>query len=268
MRIAPTGEVRRRLVLIAHTDTNKHRITFRPLLKRLFPAITTGVLVNMVAGGLIHLFRTVGPRRSFPTLYRLSLIGLIKSLVLAAADERSGYVDGANDNASAVACVLGLAGRLQQQPLKQTEVWLAFTGAEEVGCMGMHELLDRYGSQLTDAWFLDLEMVGAGDLVYVTRHTSASYLNGYRPDPHSVALADKAARRNPEMNVTGRDVVTMEEIGALRKRGYRGICLAGVDHDGWLVNWHQHTDNVNNIEPACVERAARFTWEMIQSLDQ
>lgn len=57
-------------------------------------------------------------------------------------------------------------------PLEHTEVWLAFTGAEEVGSVGMHVLLDRCGEQLRDAYFLDFEMVGRGS--WPMRHITAA----------------------------------------------------------------------------------------------
>lgn len=92
-----------------------------------------------------------------------------------AADGRGPYVDSANDNASAVACALGLAEHLKTEPLEHTEVWLAFTGAEEVGCLGIHALLGAYSETLRDAWFLDFEMVSTDEIAYVTLRS-----RGYR----------------------------------------------------------------------------------------
>jgi Zn-dependent M28 family amino/carboxypeptidase len=228
----------------------------------------TSLQVVMLVNGLVHLLRAVGPRHALKGLYRASVGALLVDLGLLINEERGGFVEGANDNATAVACLLGLGAHLQQHPLQQTEVWLAFTGAEEVGCLGIHKLLDTHGQDLHDAWFLDFEMVGAGDVAYVTRHSAAGLLNGYKPDPHSAALADKVARQHPEYRVTGRDMTIFEEVGALRKRDYRGLCLVGVGQDGWLVNWHQYSDTAENIDTETLERAARFAWEMMQSLDE
>jgi hypothetical protein len=267
-RIPPTGEVRRRLVLIGHTDSSKHRLFYHPLVRKMLLPTATSLQVVMLVNGLVHLLRAVGPRHALKGLYRASVGALLVDLGLLINEERGGFVEGANDNATAVACLLGLGAHLQQHPLQQTEVWLAFTGAEEVGCLGIHKLLDTHGQDLHDAWFLDFEMVGAGDVAYVTRHSAAGLLNGYKPDPHSAALADKVARQHPEYRVTGRDMTIFEEVGALRKRDYRGLCLVGVGQDGWLVNWHQYSDTAENIDTETLERAARFAWEMMQSLDE
>ncbi|PVE29958.1 hypothetical protein DC030_15445, partial [Enterococcus faecalis] len=67
----------------------------------------------------------------------------------------------------AVAALLGLAAQLKQNPLAHTEVWFAFTSAEEVGCLGMHHLLDEYGHVLNNAYFIDFEMVGRQEIAYV-----------------------------------------------------------------------------------------------------
>jgi hypothetical protein len=264
-RIPPTGDVWRRLVLLGHTDTNKHRPTHAPGIKYGMLAASTAGLLLMAANGLSQIAAAFGVRPG--SLQRWSWLGLACGLAILLNDETGGYVQGGNDNASAVACLLGLGARLHVEPLQHTEVWLAFTGAEEVGCLGLHALIDRHGDRLRDAWFLDFEMVGAREIVYVTRHSSFSYLTPYTPDPESLAWAADTARANPDLGVQGRPMAMTEEVGSLRGRGYRGICLAGVGPDGWLHNWHQYSDIADNVEPAGLERAARFAWAMIKRLD-
>lgn len=267
VRIPPSGEVRRRIVLIGHTDTSKHRFSFSPIMKKLLYPFATALNMAMLLYGLVHLGRAIGPRHGFKSKYWKTTAFLLGSVGLMIAEERGAFVHGANDNATAVACLLALGAHLKENPLEQTEVWLAFTGAEEVGCLGMHALLDSHGHELQDAWFIDFETVGAGHLSYVTRHSGSSWPNGYAPDPHSLALADKVAEQHPDLRVSGRPLMIMEEVGVLRQRGYRGICLAGVGDDGFLVNWHQDNDTVDNIDPPTLERAAKFGWAMLQSID-
>lgn len=268
VRIPPTDTPRRKLVLLAHTDSNKHRTSFSPQLKKGLLGATTLGLGALLGNGLAQLAGAFGAGKGAERFRRASALTLGAAAALELFDEQGGYVDGASDNASAVACVLGIAARLKETPLTHTEVWLAFTGAEEVGCMGAHALLDAYGDALRDAWFLDFEMVGARDIAYVTRHSGFSLLSAYTPDAASLAWAEETARRYPEMQVAGREMVIGEEIGALRRRGYRGLCLSGVGPDGWLENWHQYADNTKNLVPAGLEKAARFGWAMMQALDE
>lgn len=55
-----------------------------------------------------------GPLRDLLTL------GLAGSAILLLLDEMGGFVDGANDNASAVACTLGIGQQAVQTPLRHT----------------------------------------------------------------------------------------------------------------------------------------------------
>ncbi|NJN16993.1 MAG: Zn-dependent exopeptidase M28 [Oscillochloris sp.] len=265
LRIPPTGTPQRRVVLVGHTDTQRYHPVFQPHLKHLLQSIYTQSLGLMVGGGGALLARAAGIR---PAALAGWACAVMQAQFLYQSLPRSArpYVAGANDNATAVACLLGLAAHLRDEPLAHTEVWLAFTGAEEVMCRGMHRLLDQYGDELRDAYFIDFEMVGSDEIAYVTRHSGLTYLNAYRPDPESLALAERTAAAHPELRIQGRELVIVEEVGTLRQRGFRGLCIAGVGPDGWLENWHLPSDVSENIKPGGIERAARFALAMLRAL--
>ncbi len=267
LRIPPTGQRLHRVVLLAHTDTNKHRHTFTPAMKRYLLPLNTLNIALQLLNGVAQLALGAGAGKWAAWLRRLSAAGMLAALGLLLADELEGYVAGANDNATAVAVLLGLAAHLKHHPLQHTEVWLAFTSAEEVGCVGLHKLLDEHGHTLHNAYFIDFEMVGCKEVAYVTAHSGFSYFSGYQPDPESLRLAERVARKQPELGVLARKMIIGEEVGALRSRDYRGICLVGVGEDGWLANWHQYSDRLESIEPVGLERAARFALAMMQELD-
>ncbi|HEX2622009.1 MAG TPA: M28 family peptidase [Phototrophicaceae bacterium] len=262
VKIPAKGKAKRKVVLVGHLDSNKHRPSFAPSnigREILLPTATVAILV-VVLNGLAQLLDMKWLRRITALL---TLVAVERTL----ADENGDFVAGANDNATAVACLLGLGAHLHQQPLENIEVWLAFTGAEEAGCIGMQNLLDTYRVELAQAWFIDFEMVGTGKIAYVTEHSSFSYLGGYRPDDESLALAVETARKHPELKITGTSMTMVEEVATLRARGFRAICLVGVGDDGWLVNWHQASDVAANIDPQGIETAARFALAMMQKLD-
>ncbi len=261
VKIPAKNRPRHRVVLVGHVDTNKHRLLFSPLLRSGFRAFTTAGIVLGFVNAIAQWF-------GWNWLRKPTSLALTSALPLLALDEIGPFVAGANDNASAVACLLGLGAQLNAEPLDNTEVWLAFTGAEESGCLGLHQLLDTYRVELANAWFIDFEMVGAGNISFVTHHASFSYLGQYRPDEESVELAINAAKRQPDLDVRGKSLAISEEVGALRSRGFRGISLVGVGSDGWPVNFHRMTDTSQNIEPAKLEMAARFALSMMQTLDE
>jgi hypothetical protein len=267
VRVPPAMPPCHKLVLVAHVDSNKDRPMFMPRIKKLLLGATTFGIGALGSNGVAQLAEGLGAGEGAAKMRRFSALALGIALLTTFYDEKGEYIHGANDNASAVACVLGLAAQLRQRPLAHTEVWLAFTGAEEVGCLGLHALLDAHGDDLRDAFFLDLEMVGTEAVAYVTRHTGFSLLSAYTPDAASLAWATSTARQHLDLGVTGRAMVIGEEVGALRLRGYRGLCLAGYGPDGWLANWHQASDTAVHIVPSGLEKAARFAWGMMQALD-
>lgn len=259
-KIAPIGAIKHKIVLMGHLDSNKHRKSHQPHLKNLLLPSST----LMTAGLSLNLWALLTGKQS---LRRLAggLLGV--ALWRLIDDERAEYVDGANDNASAVACVLGLGEYFSKYPLHHTEVWLAFTGAEEVGLKGLHALLDRYEDELRHAWWIDFEMVGAGNIGYVTRHTSLNYLTAYHPHEEMVAIAQKVADNHPEWGIKGTPMTILEEVQPLRQKGMRAMCVVGIGEDGWLVNWHQQDDHTGNINPESLAKAAQFVLAMCHEID-
>ena len=62
-------------------------------------------------------------------------------------------------------------------------------------------------------------------------------------------------------------MLILEEVANLWSRGYKAICIAGYDEKGFLPNWHRLSDNLGNIEPDTLSRAACYTWELMQEID-
>ncbi|MDX2076778.1 MAG: M28 family peptidase [bacterium] len=260
-KIAPKGEIKHKIVLMGHVDSNKHRKSFSKAGKKLLLPSST----LMTAGLSLNLWGLLTGKQSFRR-WAGGILGF--ALWRLIEDEREDYVDGANDNASAVACVLGLGEYFAKNPLENTEIWLAFTGSEEVGLYGLRALLDKYEETLRDAWWIDFEMVGAGDIGFVTRHSGLNYLTPYHPHEEMVALAQKVADEHPEWRIKGTPMTILEEVLPLRQKGMRAMCVVGVGEDGWLVNWHQHSDNSDNIHPEALEKAAKFALAMSREIDK
>jgi Zn-dependent M28 family amino/carboxypeptidase len=230
------------------------------------PFLTSSLLLA-VLGGVSLLADFLRGRREIAWWQWLMSGALFSGVLGDLFDEAQPHIEGANDNATAVAVLLGIAEALQTQPLQHTEVALLFTGCEEVVCVGMENYLQRFAPPRQGTYWIDLEMVGTGNLCYVTGH-GTSHLSEYYPAAEMVSLAAKTARQHPELDVTGKDMLILEEVANLRRRGYKAICLAGYDERGFLPNWHRLSDNLENIEPDTLSRAARYTWALIQEVDK
>lgn len=266
LRIPPTGPVTRRAVLLGHTDTQQAYPIFRPAFKGQLRAIYSQALVFMSVTALSLLARAAGLRLMAPLTWASAAMQ-VSFLRLSRPGVPFPYVAGANDNATAVACLLGIAAALRAAPLRETEVWLAFTGAEEAGLLGVHALLDAHGDELRAAQFIDFEMVGSDEVAYLTRHSGLTYFHAYGPDPCSLALAKRTAAAHPNLQVGERELVIFEEVAALRRRGFSGLCIVGIGPDGWLENWHVPSDVSANVKPDGVERAARFGLALLRMLE-
>jgi len=263
-RITPRGEIGQRAVLLAHLDSNRCRLAWRAGKVK---AIKLGTIATLVVYSLTGLLYLIGAASGFTWPYLASFPGVAYALAMLTVlllELRRPHSPGANDNAAAVAVNLELATRLAQEPLKETEVWLAFTGAEEVDHRGVKVLLREY-PELGDAYFIDLEGVGAGELRYLVEE---GIISRYHPDGELALLAARVAARRPELKVSLARMAMVDEVQTLRRLGHRAICLAGRDpHTDSLPYWHTCDDLVENISAAALLRATEFIREMLQELD-
>lgn len=266
VQIPPTSSVKRKVFLIGHLDTQKQRFLTPPPKPELLKPMATASLFLATLGGLSLLSDVLFKRKGVAWWQRLIGAALFSGLLGLLFDETQPHIEGANDNATAVAVLLGIAEALRTSPLQHTEVTLLFTGCEEVVCVGMENYLQHFKPPKEDTYWIDLEMVGTGNLCYVTKH-GTSYLTEYTPDPELVELAAQTARKHPELAVIGKEMLILEEVSNLRHHGYKAICIAGYDEGGWLPNWHRLSDNLENIEPETLSRAARYTWALLQEID-
>ncbi len=266
-RVPARGRAEQTLYLVGHLDSQKQRFQFPPPVSWMMRAQASLPVVVGAAGGAALLGAALLEATVAP--FWLGLLGAayLYGVLGAVVDECQPHVEGANDNASAISVLLGVAETLQQQPLERSEVVLLFTGFEEVGCVGMGHYLQVAAPPVNTTLWIDLEMVGTGELCVVTRH-GISYLNSYRPDPVLVEAAARVAQRQPWLRLKGKAMVILEEVATLRRRGYRAVCLAGTDAHGRLPNWHRLADRLEAIEPDTLSRAACATWELLLELDK
>ena len=265
-RIEPRGETRQRVVLLAHLDTNRCRIAWQSSAVRSLEPLTYLTLVMLASLGLLYLVGALLGRPQWvawasllPTAYTFATV------ITLWKDELTPYTPGAHDNAASVAVALEVSRRLAAQRLDGTQVWLAFTGAEETDHAGLYALLGRHGAALRDAAFIGLEGLGSGELVYLTRQGLCSH---YSPDPGLQALLARIATQRADLDVRAAQMTQEDEVGTLRRFGYRALCLAGRDPvSGTLPHWHRPDDTVETISSEFMQRAADLVMAVLAALD-
>ncbi len=147
--------------------------------------------------------------------------------------------------------------------LTEKEVWFVATGAEEVGTFGMQAFLKEHGPDLRDAAIINIDNVGAGSVVYVTREGMA---RRYDSDRRLVSAARRAVRE-ADLPIKGHDYrgLSTDATPALA-RGYHAMSVMAFDVNGRLPNWHWTTDTAANVSEANIQTAVEFVTALIKEL--
>lgn len=163
---------------------------------------------------------------------------------------------GANDNASAVAAMLTCAEQLLAQLPPDVEVWLVGTGSEEVGCCGMHALVEAHPEWRSDrTFFVNFECVGGGALHWI-RSEGTLGKTGY--PPLLLELARRVAASGAFGEVTPTDLLAGTDGHVPAQCGHPSLSLISLDHNGVPLNYHRAEDVPEAIDLATVVRAADF----------
>jgi hypothetical protein len=256
----------REVVLLSHLDTQRQRYLAPPPWPRLMKPLLTAATVLAAVGGLSRWMDALlgrQERRGWQKLLALSLWGGVVGVVL---DEFQLHIEGASDNASGVTVLLGLAAALRADPLRETQVTLLFTGCEEPVCVGIERYLRAYPPASRETYWIDLDMLGGAHPCYATRH-GISYLTEYAPDDRLLALAARTAAQHPQLGVTGKAMLTLDEVSNLRDHDRAGLLISSYGADGWLSHWHRVTDTLENVDQTGLGRAAAFTWALLRTID-
>lgn len=257
-RIAPTGEIKRRLFLVAHLDTGRPRRVSR--LNNTVDIALAGVAgVTMLAGALTNRRRRTSAQWLASAAWGFGAAALV-------IDEMQESTAVANDNASGVAVLLSLAEALAAEPLAETEVILLFTGCAEAGAVGLQSYLSRFAPPRYNTTWINVAGVDTIHLCYASRQ-GASAMTSYRPTPQITALAARVARERPGLRVSGQDMDGVDEVAPLIEHGYEAIGVYGYSDPAQPTQWHEAPDAVAGIEAETMTRAAHYVWRLAQALD-
>jgi len=143
------------------------------------------------------------------------------------------------------------------------ELWFVATGAEEAGTWGIKAFLDMFGDDLKDAYIINLDNIGTGNLHWVTREGMATR---YVSDRRLVSLARKVSRED-EILAKGREYrgLSTDATPALARR-FKAMSIMAFDINGRLPNWHWYSDVSENVQPENVESAVKLVTGIIREL--
>ena len=251
-RISPTDSIQKRVVLIAHLDTDLARLSANPKLRDILPP-PTAMLQKLAVGGV-----GLATENQWRWARKLMLAGVIAHFSLMLADESGAYLDGVNDNAASAGLLLYLAETLVQNPLKQTEVICAFTGCDTINGRGTAELVEEYGSEWQDADWIVLDSIGSGELCWELPYRAMVIGD----------VVSKIAFQNPAWGIIGRNLNTLSPIAPLRSEGLNAIAVMGYERSSnFPDHWRQESDTIENLDPDTLTKVWQFISEILEAVD-
>ncbi|MEW5872792.1 MAG: M28 family peptidase [Chloroflexota bacterium] len=266
--IPPAGQVRARVVLSAHIDTHRTPVFYSSnIWYAAFSGLVGLAFLSMVAGTIIFGAGTLLAWRWISwSILPIALIQLF-ALALCLHAEFTPYSPGANDNASGVGVILGLAQRFQAQPMNHTEIHLVFTGCEEVGSYGMVTYVEQQAAALGDKTvYIVLDEVGLGTITYLS---ADGLVLKHNTHPRALELARQAAIASPELGIQEKVGVAYTDAVVATQRGLVAltVCTQPDPRSGKLSHWHQTSDTIDTLEMETLSKTHDFVWELLTIID-
>lgn len=184
---------------------------------------------------------------------------------------REGVVyNGADDNASGVAAILGVAAQVAQRPARHTVVFVAFD-QEERGLRGSEVFVaQRWLPHDKIIAVLNLDMVGRSDIPIL-------YAVGSRLSPALQGPIERVARRAPiDLGIAhdrrllergrwgaGRNWLYLSDQGSFLIAKIPALYLGIEDHD----DYHRPTDDAARIDGAFLQGASIVALGLLRELD-
>jgi len=199
----------------------------------------------------------------FGLLATLDGVGLVLTALAGVEWAFAPASPGANDNASAVAALLTCAEQVLARLPSDVELWLVGTGAEEVGCCGMHAFVEgRADWPAERSFFLNFECVGGGHLHWI-RSEGTLAKSGY--PPLLLELARRVAAGGGFGEVTPTDLLAGTDGHVPADHGFPALSLISLEPSGVPRNYHRPEDTVEGIDAATLVRSADFGAAVVRA---
>ncbi len=180
---------------------------------------------------------------------------------------RRAPVPGANDNASGVAALLGVASDVAGRAPSGVRVVLLSTGSEETMLEGMDAFLRRHRGELDPARTLVvcLDMLGWERLVL---RESEGVLRRHRTRQEDAELVLGAARRAGVRVEVARPHAAPSDGLAARWAGMPTVFLSSTAAGGGSPHYHRRTDVPANVHVETVLAARRLCTALVDALHE
>jgi hypothetical protein len=273
--IASVGDraARSTLVVIAHHDAPQSGLVFDQSLQRRLYELAPELLERAktpppqwwvgLAGPLATLTAAITGRRRFA---RLALALGVVGTAIVADIWRNETVQGANDNLSGVAALVGLAELLRREPVADLRVLLVSCGAEETLQDGIRAFVARHRDELDPSRtaFVNLDTVGSPHLVMLEGEGPV-WMEDYSGPWMRDLLAVHAERLGIELQRGFRARASTDSVIPSRA-GYPIATLVSMTDWRMPANYHLPSDVPANLDFASVLDATRLVHAVAKAL--
>ena len=267
--LSPSGEVKHRAVLCAHLDTHRTPIFYSSITwYKLFAVLVGGSFISMAVAALVY---ALGALFDWSWVRWFGLAAAVLQCfasILCLQAEFTPFTVGANDNASGVGVALAVAHRLAAEALSHTEVWLAFTGCEEVGAYGAAAFLDAHTVDLgSDAVHIILDQVGSGQVRYLT---ADGLIIKRKTHPRALQLARRAAYELPDLKLRRQVGLAYTDALVATKRGLIALTLDTLPSvaGNETMHWHRVSDTLAHVDPGALADTHVVVWQLLKQIDR
>lgn len=179
---------------------------------------------------------------------------------------RNETVQGANDNLSGVAALVGLAELLESTPVAGMRVLLVSCGAEETLQDGIRAFMAGHRHELAprQSWFVNLDTVGSPHLVMLEAE-GPIWMESYNGPWLRDLVAERADALGIELFRGFRARASTDSIIPSRA-GYPIATLVSMTDWRSPANYHLPSDIPSNLDYGSVARATRLVYELARTL--
>ncbi|MDF1563612.1 MAG: M20/M25/M40 family metallo-hydrolase [Deltaproteobacteria bacterium] len=267
-RIAPAGEIERRVVLSAHQDA-----AYEFNLWYWFKG--AGVGVNVLGLGAAPLHAGVVGGLAWAglleagTLSTLAWVGALLApfAALHLLFHTFRVVPGAMDDLAGLAAITAAARELSREGLEHTELLLLGCSAEECGLRGAKRYVAAHREELLATPTLNLNVDGVYDerfLTVITRELTT----GVRHSPALIELAQESARTLGQPMRPGIIPFGATDASAFGQAGVETVSLLCQDIGRLAPNYHTRLDTLERVRPEALTVMRDLLIEMVRRLDR
>ncbi len=264
---------RRTLLVLAHHDAAQTGLIYDQRVHQMVERALPGALRRIKTQPPQWWFAVVAPCAAVATALTgrrtPAIAGLVVGTIATAfvADIwRSPTVPGANDNLSAVAMIVALAGLLREAPIEGVRVWLVSAGAEETLQDGIRAFIARHGAELDPAHTAVLVADTIGSPRLIMCEGEGPFRIHHYADASFRDLVERCARQEDIDLERGFRARSSTDAVIPSRAGFATALLTSLTDWQTMSHYHLMSDVPEHLDYGTIADATRLAYALAREL--